>query len=287
MALKFIHLTDTHVVGDSGLLYGLNPLSRLRATVDSINAEHGDAAFVVHTGDMTEYGDEDGFRVFAEEMSRLSMPVHLVMGNHDEIRQFADHFPGVSVDKNGFAQSVIETSVGRFLMLDTHVPRVSEGGYCLKRCDWLSEQLSTSDDPVFICMHHPPMDIGIYGMDAYQLQDREAFHDVIAPHKARIRHIFLGHVHRVFYGNWRGISFSCMRGTNHQVALDLDTENSLILGNAESPAYGVALVDDDTVLVHMHDFADRSPRFDLDTEDPKAFVAYARGLCHPGFEDSV
>ena len=40
--MKFIHLTDTHVIGD-GLLYGQDPAARLRAAVASINAEHSDA----------------------------------------------------------------------------------------------------------------------------------------------------------------------------------------------------------------------------------------------------
>lgn len=50
--MKFIHLTDTHVIG-KGLLYGQDPAARLRAAVTSINTEHSDAAFVVLTGDMT------------------------------------------------------------------------------------------------------------------------------------------------------------------------------------------------------------------------------------------
>ncbi|APG49279.1 hypothetical protein [Phaeobacter porticola] len=43
--MKFIHLTDTHVIGD-GMLYGPVPAARLRAAVASINAEHGDAGFL-------------------------------------------------------------------------------------------------------------------------------------------------------------------------------------------------------------------------------------------------
>ncbi|MEM8803578.1 MAG: metallophosphoesterase, partial [Pseudomonadota bacterium] len=56
--MKFIHLTDTHVVG-SGLLYGQDPAERLAEAVTSINAEHSDAEFVIVTGDMTHWGDAD------------------------------------------------------------------------------------------------------------------------------------------------------------------------------------------------------------------------------------
>ncbi|MGK2888326.1 MAG: hypothetical protein ACSLEN_01965 [Candidatus Malihini olakiniferum] len=34
-----------------------------------------------------------------------------------------------------------------------------------------------------------------------------------------MRHIAAGHVHRPASGNWRGITFNTVRGTNHQPAL--------------------------------------------------------------------
>ena len=72
-----------------------------------------------------------------------------------------------------------------------------------------------------------------------------------------------GHVHRAIFGNWRGISYSCMRGLNHQVALELKSENDKIQGNFEPPAYGVVLLSPDTVTVHLHDFSDQSENFEL------------------------
>ncbi|MDB4170329.1 hypothetical protein N9747_10080 [Planktomarina sp.] len=65
--MKFIHLTDTHVIGD-GLLYGQDPAARLGAAVASINAEHGDAGFVVLTGDMTHWGDAAAYARFLREI---------------------------------------------------------------------------------------------------------------------------------------------------------------------------------------------------------------------------
>ena len=100
-------------------------------------------------------------------------------------------------------------------------------------------------------------------MDRIMMQDAEPFYDVIAPHESRIRHLFFDHVHRAIFGNWRGISYSCMRGLNHQVALELKSENDKIQGNFEPPAYGVVLLSPDTVTVHLHDFSDQSENFEL------------------------
>ncbi|MBW4706778.1 phosphodiesterase [Roseobacter sp. YSTF-M11] len=260
--MKFIHLTDTHVTGD-GLLYGQNPAARLAVAVQSINAEHGDAAFVVVTGDLTHWGDADAYARFSNEIGNLHMPVHLMVGNHDDTGAFSETFPDTPQDKNGFVQTAIDTEAGRFLLLDTTAPEGHGGAYCAARRDWLRGHLETPEDPILMFMHHPPCPVGIAAMDRIMLQDAEAFHAVIAPHTARIRHLFLGHVHRAIWGNWRGISYSCMRGLNHQVALDLDAPADRISGTFEPPANGVVLLGDDQVTVHLHDFTDRSERFDL------------------------
>ena len=81
--MKFIHLTDTHVIGGDRTLYGANPARRLALAVDSINTEHGDADFTVVTGDLTHWGDADAYAAFEAQIRRLSMPLVLMVGNHD------------------------------------------------------------------------------------------------------------------------------------------------------------------------------------------------------------
>ena len=259
--MKFIHLTDTHVTAE-GLLYGHDPAERLARAVASINAEHGDAAFVVLTGDMTHWGDAGAYARFAREIRQLGMPVHLMIGNHDDTPAMVQAFPEVPRDADGFVQKVVPTPFGRFLLLDTKAPEGHAGAYCDARRAWLARQLE-QPGPVFLFMHHPPFEVGIRPMDAIRMLDAEAFHEVIAPHRARIRHLFFGHVHRAIWGNWRGISYSCMRGLNHQVALDLEAPEGRIKGNFEGAAYGVVLIGDDQVTVHLHDFMDGSPTFFL------------------------
>lgn len=260
--MKFIHLTDTHVIGE-GLLYGKDPAARLRAAVASINAEHGDADFVVLTGDMTHWGDAAAYARFTPEIKKLNMPVHLMVGNHDDTAAFGEAFPETPRDDNGFVQSGFDTPFGRFLLLDTKDPETHAGAYCPARLAWLDRELDQTDGPIVLFMHHPPFKTGIASMDRIMLQDAEVLHNVIASHKAHIRHLFFGHVHRAIFGNWRGISYSCMRGFNHQVALELNGAVDRIAANFEPPAYGVVTLSDYQVTVHLHDFADRSERFFL------------------------
>ncbi|MCV3273607.1 phosphodiesterase [Roseobacter sp. WL0113] len=253
-------MTDTHVIG-SGLLYGRDPAERLRGAVNSINQEHGDAAFVVLTGDMTHWGDAEAYARLSGEIGKLEMPVHLMVGNHDDTPAFAKAFPQAPRDENGFVQTGFDTEFGRFLLLDTKDVGTPAGAYCAARRDWLRRALETADGPLVLFMHHPPLRTGIAAMDRIMLQEAEAFFDVIAPHKARIRHLFFGHVHRAIFGNWRGISYSCMRGLNHQVALDLVDDPTRIAATFEPPAFGVVLLYPDQIVVHLHDYTDSSKPF--------------------------
>jgi len=273
--MKFIHLTDTHIVGADARLYGGNPAAMLSRAVASINTEHGDADRVIITGDLTHWGEPEAYEAFAQAISALTVPVHLMVGNHDATEALFARFPDTPRDPNGFVQTAFETDEGLFILTDTHMPGSHAGQYCAKRLAWLRNTLEQSCGPVFLFLHHPPFKVGIAAMDAIMLQDAEALHTVLAPHTHRIRHLFFGHLHRALFGNWRGISFSCMRGLNHQVALDLNGDPQSIQGNTEAPAYGVALVERDTVVVHMHDFTVSSQHFPLNAPqgtDPRTYA---------------
>lgn len=283
--MKFIHLTDTHVIGGGRTLFGANPARRLARAVDSINAEHGDAEFVMLTGDMTHWGDAEAYRAFHAEIARLRLPLHLMVGNHDDTEALAAQFPELPRDRHGFVQYAFDTAQGRAICLDTKRPGSHAGSYCAARRDWLAAELAACDGPVLLFMHHPPFRVGIAGMDAIRMQDADPFYEVIAPHLPRIRHLFFGHLHRAVFGNWRGLSFSCMRGLNHQVALDLTAGPETIPGTLEAPAYGVVLLDADQVVVHLHEFASAAPRFLLHAPEGQDTRRYQLEMTHRGFDD--
>jgi 3',5'-cyclic-AMP phosphodiesterase len=187
--------------------------------------------------------------------------------NHDDRAAFRDRFPGTPCDDHGFIQSTLSLDGHTLVFLDTKGDRDHSGAYCGQRLAWLDNVLRTKRGPILLFMHHPPFMVGISSIDAIGLADREAFAECVRPHAHRIRHLFLGHVHRPIAGSWLGIPFSVVKGTNHQVALRLDDHGHEIPGSHEPPAYAVALVSDERVVVHTCDFGDRSPRFPLDAHE--------------------
>lgn len=260
--MKIIHLTDTHLVIPGQRLFGLDPQARLASAVADINANHADAAKVVVTGDLTHWGEPQAYDAFHQTMAKLAIPYIPLLGNHDRRANCLAALNAAPRDRNGFVQGSSDQAIGRFLYLDTLNETSHAGQLCEKRLAWLAGALAAppADHPLYLFMHHPPFAVGIHDMDRISLADSEAFLETIRPALPRIRHLFFGHVHRPISGSWNGIPFSSLRGTSHQVWFDL-RPNCDHLASYEPPAYGVILINQNSIVVHTHDFLFDGPRF--------------------------
>lgn len=259
--MKIIHLSDLHLGPAGATIFGSRPDERLDAAVDSILRDHADAAFCLLTGDLADSGSPAAYALLARILRRLPMPCYLLPGNHDDRAELCRQFTNLGRDAAGFVQTAIETPVGRFLLLDTLESGRPGGEYCPARRAWLAGQLAASgSQPIWLAMHHPPLAVGIPSMDQYALRDPAAFWSILEPYRQRIRHLFIGHLHRPLGGSWHGIPFSGVRSPNHQVAFDMLTTNE-VPGNQEAPGYAVVLIGPDSVVVHQHEFLYQGERF--------------------------
>ena len=260
--MKFIHLTDPHCLPVGVPLYGSMPRQRLDEAVLSINKAHADAACLFITGDLVEDARVASYLELRQVLSGLHMPYHLLLGNHDRRSPFLAVFPETPQTEDGFVQYAVETSAGIMICLDTLDESHAAGVLCKRRLGWLRAELSRhADKPVFIFMHHPPLRLGIPGMDAMSLRNPADFWDCVTAHRT-VRHVFFGHVHRTISGVFCGVPFANQRGTNHQVALE-QADPLEVTGTLEPPAYSVVLCDLEQVTVHTSGFGDHSPRFSL------------------------
>ncbi|MGV1914244.1 phosphodiesterase [Rhizobium sp. 22-785-1] len=267
--MKLIHLTDTHFVPAPQRLYGMDPRARLKAALESIATDHSDADAIVITGDLCHWGEKEAYEELHACLSQATTPVIMMVGNHDERAALRAVFPDAMDDGNGFVQGSREMAGHTLLFLDTNEPGTHAGHYDQNRLAWLQGQLENSRNPVLLFMHHPAFSVGISSMDALQQQDSKALYAVLEPHVARIRHVFMGHVHRPIFGNWKGMSFSILPSLMHQVQLRLDDHGHDVPGSHEPPAYAVVNVTDEGVVAHLHYFMDRSGRFPLDGAEVK------------------
>lgn len=254
--MKLIHLSDLHLTRPGTQIFGSDPAHRLARALELVARDHADAELCLLTGDLADAGEPEAYAELARQLAALPMPCHLIPGNHDERAALSAAFPGLQPDTAGYLQQAIATPQGRLLLLDTLNAGRADGWYDETRSAWLGEQLDASaGEPVLLAMHHPPFPVGIPSMDRYALRRTAHFEAALAGHESRIRHLFIGHLHRPIGGSWRGIPVSGISSPNHQVALDLRScpTSGDVPGCAGHPGFGVVLIEADQVIVH-HQF---------------------------------
>jgi Icc protein len=261
-AMKFIHLTDPHLTA-SGELFELNGDRRLRDAVASINRRHADAELVMITGDIAHWGEPEAYKRARDIFGGLAMPWYPLIGNHDVAEAFFAGLPNARSADADRACFRVDTSAGAFIALDTLTEGTHAGMIDERQLGWLDKELSSADGDAFLFMHHPPVKTGINGMDKIPLLNPDDLGAVLGKHPGKVRHLFFGHMHRAFHGSWRGVPFSTVKATAHQIAPIFGKDEPLT-SSRELPAYAVVLISDDQVAVHDISYMEEETEFTYD-----------------------
>lgn len=253
-------ITDLHIQrgGEDAAL--IQAEKHLAACVAGLNRLQPRPDVVVVTGDLTEHGSAEEYRILKPLLEKLDMPFLLIPGNHDSpaaLRaSFGDH---AYLHSDGpFLHYAIDAWPLRIVALDTTVPMRSHGRLCPKRLAWLTDTLAQAPErPTIILMHHPPFATGIRKMDELGLlEGREAFVEIIAPYR-NIERILCGHLHRTIVCRVGNTVASTCPGTAHQIVLDLDPNAKKLCFDFEPPGYQLHWMGPQGLVthhVHIGDF---------------------------------
>ncbi|EPE93904.1 3',5'-cyclic-nucleotide phosphodiesterase (plasmid) [Rhizobium grahamii CCGE 502] len=254
-SMKLIHLTDLHLMAPGKTLYGFDPAARLRTVIATINNEHADADLCVITGDLTDEGDAAAYQLLRDILQDLRVPHRLLLGNHDHRANFLRVFPDATIDARGFVQSVLDVPAGRLIFLDTLVTDHGHGSLGCGRFEWLLERLAEEPNrPSYVFCHHPLQSVGLPHFAPHiTLVPRNAVGPLVKT--GSVRHIFCGHVHVDVGGTWQGVPFSASRGVAHQIIPHLERRDARFVNDA--PAFNVALIRDDSVLINQFEVSSR------------------------------
>lgn len=255
---KIIWMSDPHFQ-HNGTYKGHDPRVRMERAIKHVNTHHADADFAILSGDLVGDELEQDYADLAHYLSKSKVPVHAMMGNHDDRALLRKHLGVPSSAMRDFVQYAIEGADETIICLDTHKENAQSGTMCQTRLDWLSETLTRlADKPAYIFMHHPPLALHLPPLDDSNLEDSDAFLDVISAHN-NVKHLFMGHVHRATTGIIRGIPFASMNALSFQSppprpAWDWDTFNPA----HEAPQYGVLHIQADSVVLQYTQFCEFS-----------------------------
>ena len=195
--MRIVQLSDPHIVPATRQpVHGQDTLARLRAAIDAVNRLNPEPDLVVMTGDQSNDGLEDSYQALREALSNLRFPCHMALGNHD----YRPAFRRIMLDESG-ADSVpyyysLDRAGYRVIVLDSQDEGEVAGRFDDDQLDWLERELST-DRPSVICMHHPPVPVGVPWMDELILKDGDRFLRICEEWPG-IRLILCGHVHHDF-----------------------------------------------------------------------------------------
>jgi len=244
MPTLLAHLTDPHIVvgpGDSG------SAEALAAAVDAVLALRPGPEAVVITGDISNNGAAAEYERFVEVLAPLTMPVHVLPGNHDDRDALRERF---AVPGRGPLQYVAQVGDLRLVACDTQRPGRDDGALDDGRIEWLEARLEEDTAPTIVAMHHPPMVIGLPVLDAIGIAEpeRTALGELLArsPH---VKRVVAGHVHRSVFDTFGGCGVMSCASTHLQAPLEIGAAELRLV--EETPAIALHVAIDGGVASHI------------------------------------
>lgn len=135
--------------------------------VDVINSR-GDIDFVLHGGDMADFGETKEFLWARDFLNRLQMPYVCILGNHDCLATGADVYQKVFGEDN-FAFTAGNV---RFVCLNTNALEY-DNGHPVPNFDFMEHELRNMPEEVektVVAMHVPPGDVEFNNNVRYAFQ---------------------------------------------------------------------------------------------------------------------
>ncbi len=201
----FVHLTDIHIGRPDDPHLHSDTLTTLRAALAEIARIAPAPDFIVASGDLTNAGDAESFRVLAAEMARTGLPVIWALGNHDTREGFHEAMTG-SASSAPLDHDAVHAGV-HVIALDTSVPGAIGGALDEAQFGFLEDRLAAHPGlPKLIVAHHPPNLAG--GADdtpwrALPPEQSARLGDLIEGRG--VVGILSGHIHHDRFSLWRGV----------------------------------------------------------------------------------
>ena len=274
MTLKFLVMSDLHLVPEGELSMTLDTSARLEAAVDAVIARHGDADFCVLAGDLADLGQAAAYERLKSIIARLPIPVHITLGNHDDRPTFLDVFGADFAGETGKVDKVIDVKGYRIILLDSSEPGRVDGLLEPGQIDWLRAQLAEAmDRPVIVILHHNANALHI-GSDDIRMLEPDAFIAALKTHPD-VRQVIAGHVHLTSTATWRGLPFTTLAGGHYSVSFNVDQPSVPVRRLTGPGQMAVVVGTEERTTVLFDDFIDGNGEIVLAPQAPKIEVEVA------------
>jgi Icc protein len=240
VVIQVAHLSDTHFGGPA------RARQRVELVLDHLLAMDPLPDLLLVTGDIADHGEPEEYAEAREVLDRWTGLRLLGPGNHDVRTHFARGLLDREVHRDDRLDQVLDLPAARFLMLDSLVgtspgERIDHGELSEATLAWLDARLSEDPRPTYVCLHHPPVEIGVRLMDPIRLRDAEAFAQVLQRHPHHVATL-VGHAHTQGASMFAGRPMLIGGGVASVVTVD--SEPLLRVWEGALPSFALHLIDD-------------------------------------------
>lgn len=207
-SVRFIHLTDLHIVHDD------HPDPRLRSDTTEnvravrvlIEAMQPAPSFIAISGDLTNHGDAESFRTLRSLMDGIGIPVLYALGNHDKRPGFYEGMFGRTTDADAPYNHEAVIDGVHIITLDSTMRGRIGGAFAEGQLDYLAAALTRNPElPKLLMFHHgPSLDLDPDGeWESLSVADTQRLAEVIKGHE--IVGMLTGHLHMDRVAHWQGV----------------------------------------------------------------------------------
>jgi 3',5'-cyclic AMP phosphodiesterase CpdA len=163
--------------------------------------------FAINLGDLVETGTVENFRNFLDQVRQnLSLPLLTVLGNHDLEK---DHGPGLYRRIFGPDHYAFQIKDNYFIVVND----AEKTGVGKEQWRWLERELKKSQayKTRLVFLHIPLFDPR--GDENHHALSEDAGRRLAALFRRyHVTHVFAGHIHSYFSGNWDGVPYTITAG---------------------------------------------------------------------------
>jgi Icc protein len=203
-AVVIVQLSDPHIGSDTG-----DPETDLRAAVAAVAALRPAPDAVLVSGDVAEHATREEYERASALLAPLRMPIHVLVGNHDDRDALRAAFPPPQPLGSGAPQRfAVRCGPLRLVACDTVQPDRDDGRVDAEQREWLERELAADTaTPTIVAMHHPPFVIGMPALDRIGMHedDRRALGALLGRF-SHVQRVVTGHVHLAAAGQAGGCS---------------------------------------------------------------------------------
>ena len=197
--MKIVHISDIHLTENGTEIWGINTLEHFQKAIQKIKELDGLDGIIV-SGDLSNDGSKWTYEYIDRAFEETGVPTYCCPGNHDNLEMF---YQGYKPSYYKICEK-FELCGWNFIMLNSAVPDMSRGYF---NPDVLMRLLKSSNGPVAIVLHHPPVNQD--GWLNRKLLDNKSHFKKIIEHFHNVKLVLYGHSHYASFRTFEDIIYNC------------------------------------------------------------------------------